>query len=317
MSAKIAVIGSLNMDLVTSTSKIPAPGETVIGGDLLTVPGGKGANQAVAAARLGTDVSMIGRVGNDLFADQLLDNLTASQVNSEFVLRAESAASGVALIVVDAAGQNSIVVAPGANNCLTPSDVDAAEDVISSAELILLQLEIPLETVLRAAQLAHKHGTKVILNPAPAQPLPAELLSLVDVLIPNETETALLTGLPTDTQSEIEAAAAKLRQFGVGTLILTLGERGALLTDPEGTRQFASFTPSQVVDTTAAGDAFVGGLATALAEGKPIAEAILWGNAAGSLAVTRMGAQPSLPTRAEVVAVLAGVTQEQLQGVAL
>ncbi len=314
MSAKITVIGSLNMDLVTR-AKIPAPGETVIGGDLQTVPGGKGANQAVAAARLGADVQMVGRVGNDLFAEQLLANLTAVSVNHDHVTQDPQAASGVALIVVDSAGENSIVVAPGANGRLSPADVDAAESVIKNADCILLQLEVPLGAVLRAAQLAHKHGAKVILNPAPAQPLPDELLALVDVLIPNETETALLTGLPTTNQVEIEAAAAKLRQFGVGAIILTLGERGALLADADDVTYFPPFIPEKIVDTTAAGDGFVGGLSVALAEGKSLAEAVPWGNATGSLAVTRLGAQPSLPSRAEVETLLAQATSEQQQGV--
>ncbi|MBK6712349.1 MAG: ribokinase [Chloroflexi bacterium] len=305
MTAKITVIGSLNMDLVTRAAKIPAPGETVIGGDLHTLPGGKGANQAVAAARLGAEVSMVGRVGHDLFAQQLLENLTAVHVDHTHVTQDPQAASGIALIVIDDAGENVIVVAPGANGRLSAADVDAAEAAIQAADAVLLQLEIPLTAVLRAAQLAHKHGVKVILNPAPAQPLPDELLALVDILIPNETETAQLTGMPAHTPAEIEAAAAKLRQSGVGTIIMTLGERGALLTNEAGTIHFPPYVPQKVVDTTAAGDAFVGGLATALAEGKSLAEAVPWGNATGSLAVTRMGAQPSLPTRAEVEALLA------------
>ena len=314
MSAKVTVIGSLNIDLVTN-AKIPLPGETVIGGDLHTVPGGKGANQAVAAARLGADVIMVGRVGNDVFAQQLLDNLTKFHVNHDHVIQDPGAASGVALIVVDSAGENSIVVAPGANSLLTPADVEAAEGAIESADLILLQLEIPLETVHSAAQLAHKHGTKVILNPAPAQPLPEELLARVDVLIPNEIETALLSGMPANNQAEIGAAAAKLRQMGVGIVILTLGDRGALLANEAGTLHFPPFVPPSVVDTTAAGDAFVGGLATALAEGKSVAEAVPWGNASGSLAVTRLGAQPSLPSREEVEVLLTHATYEQRQGV--
>jgi ribokinase len=315
MTAKITVIGSLNMDLVTQTNKIPAPGETVIGGDLLTVPGGKGANQAVAAARLGAEVSMVGRVGNDIFAGQLLDNLTAVSVNHQYVIKDPEAATGIALIVIDTAGENVIVVAPGANGRLSPADIDAAETAIQASDLILLQLEIPLPTVLHAAHLARKHGVRVILNPAPARALPDELLALVDMLIPNESETALLTGLPTTNSTEIEAAAAKLRQSGVGTVILTLGERGALLAGEKGIIHFPPFVPEKVVDTTAAGDGFVGGLATALAEGKSVVAAVPWGNATGSLAVTRMGAQPSLPGREAVEALLAKATNAQLQGV--
>ncbi|MFQ5400359.1 MAG: ribokinase [Anaerolineae bacterium] len=311
MGAKIVVVGSLNMDLICRAPHIPAPGETVLGQQFSTAAGGKGANQAVAAARLGAQVAMVGRVGGDLFADQLLDNLTAAKVNHTHVLRDKQATSGVALIVVDEAGQNSIVVAPGANARLTPANVEAAEEAIKGVDLVLLQLEVPLDTVCRAAQIARQHGVKVILNPAPAQPLPDGLLALIDILIPNESETALLTGMPTGSQAEIETAAARLRQSGIGTVILTMGERGALLAREGESIQFAPFVPAYVVDTTAAGDAFVGGFATALAEGKSIVDAVPWGNAAGSLAVTRLGAQPSLPTRAEVEALLVQATSRQ------
>lgn len=299
MSARIAVVGSLNMDLVTRAQTIPIPGETVIGGDLETVPGGKGANQAVAAARSGAQVSMVGHVGTDVFADRLKENLAADGIEQEFVT-AVSGASGVALIVVDAAGQNSIVVAPGANAALTPADVNAAAAAIQSANVLLLQLETPLDAVQRAAQIAHDAGVTVILNPAPAQPLPADLLALVDILIPNESETATLTNMPTTTERNLEAAAAHLRKQGIGTVILTLGKKGSLLTLEDETMHIPAFQVAQVVDTTAAGDAFVGGFATAVAEGKSLHEAIVIGNATGALAVTRAGAQPSLPTRKEV-----------------
>ena len=303
MTAHIAVVGSLNMDLVTRTPRIPQPGETIIGSDFRTVPGGKGANQAVAAARLGIQVSMVGRVGRDAFAQPLLDNLAAAGVDHTFVTQDPGAATGVALIVVDDAGQNSIVVASGANAHLSPADVDAAESTIAAAAALLLQLESPLETVTRAAEIARAHGVTVILNPAPAHPLPAKLLSMVDVLIPNESETALLTGLPVDSQTEAEAAAAALRELGVGTVILTLGERGALLAREDGAEYLAAFEVTPV-DTTAAGDAFVGGFAVALAEGRTLAEAVRWGNATGALATTKLGAQPSLPTRQELEALL-------------
>lgn len=317
MAASIAVVGSINIDLVTKTVKIPKPGETVIGGDLATVPGGKGANQAVAAARLGADVSMVGRVGDDVFASQLRQNLAAARVDLTYVFESPNSASGVALIVVDETGENSIVVASGANAKVTPADVEAAADVIARADALLLQLEIPLEAVLQAAELGHQQGVKVILNPAPARALPAELLALVDILIPNESETAHLSGLPTGNHEEIRAAATKLHDLGVGTIILTLGERGALLAQEKGMRHFPAFAVDRVVDTTAAGDAFVGGLATAIAEGKAIPDAIPWANAAGALTVTRAGAQPSLPTRQEVEALLAQATADQLQGAPL
>jgi len=304
MTAHITVVGSLNMDLVARAPRIPEPGETIIGTGFRTAPGGKGANQAVAAARLGAQVSMVGRVGVDAFAGQLLDNIAAAGVDHTFVVQDSEAATGVALIVVDDAGQNSIVVASGANMRLVPADVDAAEAVISSADVLLLQLESPLETVTRAAELAHAHGVRVILNPAPARSLPAALLSIVDVLVPNEGETALLTGLPVGSDAEAEAAAAALRDIGVGTVILTLGQRGAILASEKGTQLLPAFDVSPV-DTTAAGDAFVGGFAVALAEGRTLAEAVRWGNAAGALATTKLGAQPSLPTRRALEEMLA------------
>ena len=303
MAAHITVVGSLNMDLVVRAPRIPQPGETIIGGDFHTVPGGKGANQAVAAARLGAQVSMVGRVGRGAFAGPLLKNLAAAGVEHAFVTQDSEAATGVALIVVDDAGQNSIVVASGANARLSPTDVDAAGAAIAAADALLLQLESPLETVTRAAELARAHGATVIVNPAPARSLPAALLSLVDVLIPNESEAALLTGLPIGDPAEAEAAATALRKLGVGTVILTLGERGALLAREDGAEHFPAFEVTPV-DTTAAGDAFVGGFAVALAGGQPLAEAVRWGNAAGALATTKLGAQPSLPSRQDLEALL-------------
>ncbi len=304
MTARVAVVGSLNMDLVARAPHIPQPGETILGRDFHTLPGGKGANQAVADARLGAAVAMVGRVGNDAFARQLLDNLAAAGVDHTFVIQDSGAATGVALIVVDAAGQNSLVVVSSANMRLSPADVEAAETAIAAADVLLLQLETPLETATRAAQIAHDHGVTVILNPAPAQPLPPELLSRVDVLVPNESETALLTGLPIDSLARVEAAAGALRASGVGAVILTLGERGALLAQAGGTQAFPAFAVT-ALDTTAAGDAFMGGLAVALAEGRSLAEGVRWGNAAGALAATQLGAQPSLPARRAVEKLLA------------
>jgi len=289
----------LNMDLVVRAPHIPQPGETVIGGDFLTLPGGKGANQAVAAARLGADVSMIGRVGCDAFGDALLRNLEADGANHTLTVRDPDAPTGVALIVVEDSGQNSIVVASGANARLSPADVEAAEEEIASANVLLLQLESPLDTVMRAAEVAQQHDVTVVLNPAPARPLPQSLLSLVDVLTPNESETALLTGLPVGTLDQAKTAADSLKRMGVETVILTLGARGALLASDEETRVFPTFEVTPI-DTTAAGDAFMGGFAVALGEGLPLAEAVRWGNAAGALAATKMGAQPSLPVRADL-----------------
>ncbi len=314
MTAHIVVAGSLNMDLVVRTPRIPQPGETIIGSDLCTVPGGKGANQAVAAARLGVQVSMVGRVGCDAFAESLRNNLSAANVDHSFVIQDPEAATGVALIVVDDGGQNSIVVASGANAWLTPADVDAAESAIATADALLLQLESPLETVTQAAEIARTHGVTVILNPAPARSLPVELLAMVNVLIPNEIETALLTGLPVGDQAQTEAAATALLDLGVGTVILTLGERGAMLAQERRTELFPAFAVTPV-DTTAAGDAFVGGFAVALAEGRTLAEAVRWGNAAGALATTKLGAQPSMPTRQELETLLTtGTIRENTLG---
>jgi ribokinase len=297
LNAKIVVVGSLNMDLVIRSPRIPVPGETIIGGDFQTVPGGKGANQAVAAGRLGAQVSMVGCVGQDAFAASLLNSLAEAGVDHTYVIQDPAAATGVALITVDDAGENSIVVASGANMRLSPINVDDAEPVIAAANVLLLQLESPLETVIRAAEIAHANGVTVVLNPAPApaQPLPVNLLSLVDVLIPNETETSLLTGLPVEDLNQAEAAATKLRKDGVDTVVLTLGAKGALLV--QDTTELAPPFRVTPVDTTAAGDAFVGGFGTALAQGKSLLEAIRWGNGAGALATTKLGAQPSLPMR--------------------
>jgi ribokinase len=258
----------------------------------------------VAAARLGAHVSMVGRVGRDAFADALLENLAADGIDHTHVAQDGEAATGVALIVVDDAGENSIVVASGANMRLSPADVAAAEATIADSGALLLQLESPLETVVRAVEVARAHGVIVILNPAPARSLPAELLEQIDVLIPNESETALLTGMPVDDLGEAEAAASRLRELGVGTVILTLGDRGALLAREGGAEVFPAFDVTPV-DTTAAGDAFVGGLAVALAEGRALAEAVRWGNAAGALATTTLGAQTSLPTREALEKMLA------------
>jgi ribokinase len=296
MKAKIAVVGSLNMDLIIQSARIPRPGETIIGGTYHTAPGGKGANQAVAAARLGANVAMIGRVGGDAFGAALRENLEQAGVDTRNVVEDLGSATGVALIVVDTAGENTIVVASGANMELTPTDVAAAAGTITSADVLLLQLESPLEVVMRAAQIARAAGVTVVLNPAPARPLPADLLKVIDVLVPNESETALLTGLPIDSDHACEQAAHRLLALGVRTVVLTLGERGALLTNPGGNQRVPAFRVTPV-DTTAAGDAFVGGFGVALSEGKPAPEAVRWGNAAGALATTRLGAQPSLPDR--------------------
>jgi ribokinase len=295
----IVVVGSLNMDLVVFTPRHPQIGETILGNSFQTNPGGKGANQAVAAAQLGVPVQLIGKLGNDPFGDQLLASLHSSGVDTRWVLRDEEAATGTALITVDAAGANTIIVVPGSNMKLAPQDVVCAEAGIVGASLLIMQLEVPLETVLRAAEIAHQHSVKVILNPAPAQALPDELLGLVDILVVNESEMAILTDSPVDTEERLLAAAQKLKKMAPAELVLTLGEKGSIWLGEKGLQKLAPF-PVQAVDTTAAGDAFIGGLAAALWNNRPMQEALEWGNAAGALAVTRTGAQPSLPDRNEV-----------------
>ena len=299
MGAKIAVVGSLNMDLVVRAPHMPIPGETVIGSDFRTIPGGKGANQAVAAARLGAEVTMIGRVGDDDFGRAQLRNLGELAIDTTHVTVDPEAATGIALITLDASGQNSIVLAPGANMRLTKEDINAAQGAIIQSDVLVLQLESPLEVVTYAIDIAYAEGVKVILNPAPARPLPKETLARLDYLIPNESETALLTGIEVADINSAKEAAERLREEGVGTVILTLGARGAFLVSAEESVHVPGYSV-EVVDTTAAGDAFVGGLAMALAQGQNLAKAVRYANAAGALAVTRLGAQPSLPTHQEV-----------------
>jgi len=292
----ITVIGSINMDLVVRTPRFPGPGETILGSDFLTVPGGKGANQAVAVARMGARTAMVGRVGGDAFGEQMLQALQSEGIDIGHVSTEREAPSGVALITVSDNGENNIIVVPGAYGRLSPQDVEDAEETIGSSNSIVFQLEIPLPTVMRAVDLAARRGVRVILNAAPARPIPPELLGKVDYLIVNELEAALLTGLAA---TQPEEASKALLAGGCANVVVTLGEAGALLATPEGIEVVPPFRVS-AIDTTAAGDAFVGAFAVALAEGKSPAEAVRWGNAAGALAATRLGAQPSLPTRAEL-----------------
>lgn len=300
MMRQIMVVGSLNMDLVVQLTAWPAPGETVMGRSYRALPGGKGANQAIAAARQGATVQMVGCVGQDEFGQSLLQSLRVAGVGVAGV-RTASSATGVALVAVEAGGESRIVVVSGANRAVTVQHVEDMRREMAEADWLLLQLEIPLEATLAAAQLAHHLGTKVLLNPAPApsRGLSDELLAYVDVLVPSEGEALHLTGAAT-----AHEAAVALRARGVETVIVTLGARGALLADTLGVREIAPFSV-EVVDTTAAGDAFVGTLAAALSAGKEIGEAAQQASAAGALAVTKLGAQPSLPALEAVEALIA------------
>jgi len=316
--SQILVIGSLNADLVVRTPRFPQPSETISGDDLQMIPGGKGANQAVGAALLGANVSMLGRVGNDNFGDFLLNNLKQNKVDSTLVQR-DDASTGTAIVVVDSNGQNSIVLSTGANGKVTPADVERAS--FSAFSLLLLQLEIPTPTVLRAAQRAKENNMRVILNPAPAQQLPDELISLADFIIPNETELSLLTGSKVKDIASTEQAARTLLKRGAQHVIVTLGSNGALIVSGKQgntyTSTYVEAYPVNVVDTTAAGDAFIGGFATKLLESDSslhsqgvlsnmqeqalaLQEAVRFGCACGALATTKFGAQPSLPTKEDV-----------------
>ncbi len=287
------------MDLVVKTARIPALGETVLGGDFLMVPGGKGANQAVAAAKLGARVQFVARLGEDLFGRKLLDNFRTEQIDTTYVTLTADVASGVALITVDDDGNNVIVVAPGANGILSIEDVERAAVDIAAAGAVVAQLEVPVETVLRAAQRAHEASVPFILDPAPARPLPAELLEKVSVLTPNETETRILTGIEVTDERTARLAAERLLAAGVEAVVVTMGAQGYLWA--EG--QAAEFVPApsvKVVDSTAAGDAFTGSLAVGLAQGQTVSDAALFAARVAALSVTKMGAQSSLPTRQDV-----------------
>lgn len=297
--AKILVVGSINMDLVVRVPHAPLPGETVLGGDFETFPGGKGANQAVAAARMGGEVTMVGRVGNDSFGDALIQGLVEDKIKTTYVIKDTEARTGIAMISVAADGENEIVVASGANHKVTPEDVNNTRSIMREMDLLLLQLECPIDTVTASVELAKAYDVPVVLNPAPAQPLSKTLLANIDVLTPNEGELATLTG-----EKDPEIAICSLLEWGLKNLVITLGANGARVITAEGDQHLPAHEIT-AVDTTAAGDAFNGALAVALAEGKPLLEAVCYGMAAGALAATRRGAQPSLPTRDAVEGLMA------------
>ena len=308
MACHIVVVGSLNMDLVVRAPRHPEAGETILGSSFDTYPGGKGANQAVAAARMGAAVKMIGCVGTDAFGEALRSGLAREGVDVRHVLGTGDGTTGVALITVNAEGQNTIVVVPGANFLLTPGDVSAAQEAFVDADVVLLQLETPLSTVECALDLGHRYGAQVVLNPSPAQPLPPALLSAVDHLVPNQFELGLLTGLAT-----VEAAVHHLHEeCGALHLIVTLGAGGVTVSE-RGHQLHIPACKVPVVDATAAGDAFLGAFSVAVGEGCTVYEAARLGNAAGALAVMHAGAQPSLPRRAEVEQLLKDTSTCQLK----
>lgn len=303
--ARITVVGSLNIDLVVQAPALPRPGETVLGGPFAKFPGGKGANQAVAAARLlagtpGAAVTMIGAVGDDEFANVLRATLADAGVSAR--LQVAASPTGVGLITIEPRGENTIVVASGANADLTPGFVDAQADAIATADFLLLQLEVDLEVNARAVGLARGHGVRVILNAAPAQPLPDELMARVDVLVANRLEAHALTGV--DPAGPPEEMLAALRARGPRVVIVTLGADGAVGMDGDAVVTHPGF-PVASIDAVGAGDAFTGALAVALAEQRPLAAALRFACAAGAMATTKRGAMPSLPTRAEVEALAA------------
>ncbi len=296
---KIVVIGSANTDLVINTSRIPEPGETVLGGQFMMAAGGKGANQAVAAQRLGGDVTFVACVGDDLFGKDSLEGYRREGMNTSFVSVKNGVPSGVATIVVDSAAENVIVVAPGANSELGTAEIDAALSEIEAADFVLMQLETPMETVEYAAGRAFEAGTKVVLNPAPAAQLSPSLLSKLWLITPNRTETQLITGLPVTNEEEAAAAAEALVSKGVKNVVITLGSKGAYVLS-EDFKGIIPANPVKAVDTTAAGDTFNGALCVALSEGMSLPEACRFAAKASAIAVTRMGAQPSIPFRREI-----------------
>jgi ribokinase len=303
MPGKVAVVGSSNIDLIMKMERLPRPGETVTEAEFAQVFGGKGANQAVAAARAGGDVAFVGCVGDDAYGGQVIDNLKTDGIDTRHVFPEEGVASGTALIMIDAGGENCISVASGANYCLTPAHVDRARDVIESAFVVVAQCEIPIETLEHVIDLGARLGKLVMLNLAPARPLGDASLAKLGALAVNETEAEFLTGLSVKTDSEVEAAAEALLARGPKIVILTLGARGAWVA-VEGHRGLVRGFEVKAVDTTAAGDVHCGALAVALVEGQALLEAVAFANAAAALSVTKLGAQPSAPDRAEIDALL-------------
>ncbi len=307
MKPKVLVVGSSNTDMVVKTERVPDPGETLLGGDFMMISGGKGANQAVAAARLGAEVTLVARVGRDVFGERMAANLTAAGVNTRYIVRDDGAPSGIALVFVAPTGQNAILVAPGANHRLTAGNVDAAADAFERCDVVVLQLEIPDEAVLATIDRAHRLDKPVILNPAPARHLPASAMQKVAVLTPNENETLFYlkeigeSGLEAKVGSHeiTPSEAQRLLALGVKSAVVTCGRRGAIVVSDDRAHAIPGHRVT-VEDTTAAGDCFTGALTCALAEGKELGPAAHFANFVAALSVTKLGAQTSLPIRAEV-----------------
>lgn len=294
---RILVIGSSNTDMTVRSATLPKPGETVLGGDFRMGPGGKGANQAVAARLLGGEVTFVCKLGRDMFGEGASKHYESCGLDTSKILWSDKP-SGVALITVNSKAENSIVVASGANADVTVSDIDSVADIIKSSGILLLQLEIPMDAVVRAAEIAFEAGVQVVLNPAPAAALPAELLKCVSILIPNETEASAISGIDINNFETAAAAAERLKGMGVREVIITMGSRGSVVCDGDCT--FVPAVKVNAVDTTAAGDTFCGGVCVALSEGKALSEAVKFATAASSIAVQRPGAQDSVPNRCEV-----------------
>ncbi len=305
MGKKIAVVGSSNTDMIIKVPWIPKPGETILGGVFTTAAGGKGANQAVGAARAGGDVSFIARVGQDMFGQQAVQGFIEDGIDVECVVRDPDAPSGVAQILVADDGENSIAVASGANGNLSPDDMRKAESKITSADILLMQLEIPIETVEAAADIAARNNIKIILNPAPAQQLSDELLSKVSILTPNQSEAELLTGVKVENEKDAARAAEILMAKGVDVVIVTLGSKGAYIVSSD-MKELVEGYVVKAVDATAAGDVFNGALAVGLADGKTLSQAVSFANAAAALSVTKLGAQPSAPKYEDIIAMQNG-----------
>jgi ribokinase len=303
MANRVVIAGSYNTDMVVKTSRIPRPGETVINGTFTSGHGGKGANQAVAAARAGAHVTFIGKVGTDALGDEAVTSLRAEGIDTSLITRTADHATGTAWIIVDDRGENSIVVASGANAALSPADVERARGAIVAADILLLQLECPVPAVRAAIDIAAAAGVRVVLNPAPACVLDADLLRLVSIITPNEVEAEMLTGIAVVDGLQLDAAAGVLLERGVGTVLVTLGARGVYVASSAGRETIPSF-PVLPIDTTAAGDVFNGVLAAFLSKGRTLHDAVLAANAAGALCVTRPGAQRSAPHLDEITSFL-------------